>query len=314
MNTTARHEQRGVALITALLAVAIASLLAVELTTRVHQDVRRTQNLLARDQAYAYALSVEQWALAMLIEDRRERGPVDHPGEPWAREITPPPFEGARMRLRMEDLQGRFNLNTLVTAQGADAPAEQDRFSRLLMQHDIDPTVTTAAADWIDPRPEIRFPAGAGDDWYSRETPPYRAANRPMASASELRLVRGIDDPAWRRIRDAVTALPEATPINVNTAPPAVLRSLADGLSRSDAESLAEARPEDGWQRVEDFLAHPALAGSGLEPAGLDVGSRYFLLRTEVQLGRLTLRTESVLHRPDGGGGDIILRRQGFFD
>lgn len=312
---TAPGRQRGVALITAMLAVAIVTVLAVELVTRQHMDVRRTQNMLARDQAYMYSLAVERWALSMLIEKRREQDEaVDHLSEMWAEELTPPPFEGAQMRLRMEDLQGRFNLNNLVAEPGTDDEVAMERFSQLLLGLEIEPVFVQATADWIDIAPDVRFPDGAGDDWYSRLDPPYRVANRPMVSASELRLVREVEDEQWRVIAPYVTALPEATPINVNTAPPAVLRSLTPEMSEDAAEDLAEDLPEDGWRSVEDFLAHPSLAGQDIDAGTLSVNSDYFLLRSEISLGRVTIRSESVLFRQGEGGGQVILRRQGFFD
>ncbi len=312
---TGRQHQRGVALLTALLAVAIVTILAVELVTRQHMDVRRTQNLLARDQAYTYSLAVERWALSMLLEKRREEDtPVDHLNELWAEELTPPPFEGAQMRLRMEDLQGRFNLNNLVAEPGADDETAVQRFSQLLLNLEVEPVFAQAATDWIDIAPDVRFPDGAGDDWYSRLNPPYRVANRPMVSATELRLVREVEDEDWQRVAPYVTALPEPTPVNVNTAPPAVLRSLVPDLSEDAAESLAGDRPDDGWESVEDFLAHPSLAGQDIDEGTLSVASDYFLLRSEIDLGRVTLRNESVLYRQGEAGGQVILRRQGFFD
>ena len=312
--TAPRHRQRGVALITAMLAVAIVTVLAVDLTTRQHLDVQRTQNTLARDQAYFYALGVESWALSMLVEKRQESDDaIDHINEPWAQELTPPPFEGAQMRLRMEDLQGRFNVNSLVDEPGTDNEQAMEQFARLLTGLEVEPAFVQAAADWIDIAPDVRFPDGADDDYYSRLDPPYRTANRPMVSASELRLVSGVEDDAWRAVAPYVTALPETTPINVNTAPPEVLRSLASGLSLSGAESLAEDRPDDGWETVDEFLAHPAMAGQNIEQDRLSVGSDYFLLRSEVNLGRVTIRSESVLYRQGDSGGQVILRRQGYF-
>ena len=44
-----RKRQRGIALITALLVLAIATIAAVEIANRQHLDIRRTQNTLARD-------------------------------------------------------------------------------------------------------------------------------------------------------------------------------------------------------------------------------------------------------------------------
>src|SRR5690606_21757212 len=108
------RRQRGIALITALLVVAIATLLAVEMASRERLDIRRTQNLIAGDQAYDLALAAESWALDILRADLEEGNEWDGMQDNWAQPILLPPFEGAILNMRIEDLQGRFNLNNLA--------------------------------------------------------------------------------------------------------------------------------------------------------------------------------------------------------
>lgn len=59
---TLKYKQTGVALITAMLVVALASVAAVAMTSRQQLDIRRTGNILHADQAYLYALGGELWA------------------------------------------------------------------------------------------------------------------------------------------------------------------------------------------------------------------------------------------------------------
>ena len=82
------QRQRGVALITALLIVALATIAAVAMASRQQLDVRRTANILDGDQAFFYALGVESWARRILVRDQRD-GQIDHPGEDWAQLSTP---------------------------------------------------------------------------------------------------------------------------------------------------------------------------------------------------------------------------------
>lgn len=307
-------DQRGVALITAMLVVAIATVLSVQLMGRQLYDIRRTQNILERDQAYHYSLAAEAWAKEILVAHRRdEDNAVDHRNELWAQPIVPPPFEGVQLNLQIQDLQGRLNVNSLVSPEGQANESEQRRFQRLIQQRQADETLVPAIMDWIDPDVEVRFPGGAEDDHYSRLDPPYRPANQAMASVTELRLVRDVDDELYRALSPLLTALPEhATPVNVNTASPDVLRTIADGLSDTEAESLVESMPDEGFASVEEFLQAGSLAGRDVWEEGLSVGSNWFLLRVEVGLGRTRLRTESVIHRGDGGGARTVMRRQGF--
>ncbi|MEX0731407.1 MAG: type II secretion system minor pseudopilin GspK [Aquisalimonadaceae bacterium] len=308
-------RQRGVALITAMLVVAIATIMAVQLMGRQLYDIRRTQNILERDQSYSYALAAEAWAREILIATRRdEDDAVDHLNEPWAQPITPPAFEGVELAIQLEDLQGRLNINNLITLEGQDNEAEMARFQRLLEHLQMDGSLLPAVMDWLDLDVEERFPGGAEDDFYTRLETPYRPANQPMASISELRLIRDVDDQAYRQLAPVLTALPAFTPINVNTASARALRTIADGLSEAEVQALIEAVPDEGYASVEEFLQAGVLAGREVPEQGLSVGSNWFLLRVEVRLGRTALRTESVIYRGDAGNSRTILRRQGFLD
>ena len=110
-------KERGVALITAIVVVAIATVLAVRIGTRASLDLRRTAGLIALDQAWHVALGAEAWAAEVLREDR-EDSQTDHLAERWAQPIPPLPVDGGTVRGGLEDMQGRFNLNNLLENDG----------------------------------------------------------------------------------------------------------------------------------------------------------------------------------------------------
>ena len=93
-------------------------------------------------------------------------------------------------------------------------------------------------------------PNGAEDQHYLALDPPYRAANRRIADLAELARVKGFDARAVARLEPFVTALPDETPVNVNTAPAAVLRALVPGLGPEDATRLVRARAASGRSRA----------------------------------------------------------------
>ncbi len=64
-----RRAQRGVALITAVLIVALATILAVNVVYRGMLDQRRAGTLFALDQAFEVALGAEAWAADVLQRD-----------------------------------------------------------------------------------------------------------------------------------------------------------------------------------------------------------------------------------------------------
>lgn len=291
----AMDGQRGVALLTALLVVALATVAAASMASRLSLSMRRTASLLGTEQARAYALGVERWSRAILRRDARD-GDVDSLDEIWARHLPPLQVTGGEIRGGLEDLQGRFNLNGLLRQGKVDAAARA-RFERLLRVLQIDPALVQAVLDWLDADIDPRFPDGAEDDAYLLLQPAYRAGNRPLVSVSELRLVKGMDHGTWTRLAPYVVALPEPTRINVNTAPAPVLRALVPGLSADEAQRIVEQRKSKRFESAADFLQLPVLAGRRVDAAEVGVGSDYFLLRARVTVGSGRTTLYSIIHR-----------------
>lgn len=187
-------------------------------------------------------------------------------------------------------------------AGGAPAPvapgeAAERRFRLLFKALELDETPVQAILDWVDPDSETRFPNGAEDDYYSRQKPAYRTANRPFASVHELRLVKGMTAEIFARLAPFVVCLPNATPMNVNTAPPEVLMSLGPAVSSSTAAVLIRARETQPFMTLDAFLKHPLLQYAQLEAGDLALASDFFELRTTVRSPRFEHTTLSLLAR-----------------
>ena len=282
------RRQRGVALVLAMLVMSLATMAAVSLHDAQQAAIRGAGNILTGGQAREYAAGMEDWASAILRRDAAASA-FDDPREGWSSDLQPLPIEGGLMRARLWDLQGRYNLNNLAQP-GADANGELAVFRRLLANLGLDPGLAEAVADWVDPDTESRL-GGAEDDHYLRLSPPYRAANRPMADPSELRLVRGMQAPSYARLAPFVTALPEPTAVNVNSAPVAVLEALA-----ADDGWLGPVLARRGREPIQSLAALQD-AGLGLPAARLTTASGYFLLRTHVVLGPVERTFDSLLRR-----------------
>jgi general secretion pathway protein K len=303
------HRSRGVALLTTLLVVALATSAAASLAARQHIQIRRTGNLLDAEQAYRHALGLEAWALGALYADQDEAG-VDGAQDAWARPLGPVEVEGGQVSGWVEDLQGRLDLNGLI-ADGQVSEAAVARLDRLLAGLDVKPGVRQAILDWVDPDAEPRFPDGAEDEVYLRASPPRRAANQPFVSVTELRLVAGIGPEEYERIAPLVTALPEPTPVNLNAAPEPVLMALVKGLTAADAEAFVAERKRQPFPSVEEALRHDAFAGLEVAPEGLAVGSRYFRVHAEARSGRGRARLASLVHRGEDGVPKVLQRERG---
>lgn len=305
-------SQQGVALITALLVVALATIAAVAMTTRQQIDIYRTANIINSEQAYLYALGGESWAKRILLRDNNA---TDSLQDDWAISLPPLGIPGGTIEVKIEDLQGRFNLNNLVK-DGKASSEDIIVFERLLRALELPPELAQNVVDWIDSDMASQ-PSGAEDNTYLSNTsnpPPYRTSNTLFSSPTELRLLAGFDKDRYQKLLPYVSALPVRTPININTAsPPEIntvplisqfpetLMALVEGLNKMDVSILIADRGKAIFESPNDFLIHEALAGLTIDPIlNISVSSTYFLSTVTVQIDKGQLVLNSILHRwPD---------------
>ncbi len=301
-------RQRGVAILTAMLVVSLGTMIAVNLMWKASLDLRRTTSALAADQGLMYLQGAEAWAGDILRQDQVDSIDSDHLGEIWAAELPPMPVDGGVISGRVEDLQGRFNLNNLVTPQGEEDEIARRQFERLLEMLELDPSLAGVAVDWLDPDSETKFPFGAEDDVYSGFDPPYRASNTIITSPSELMAMSGFERESYRLLLPYVTALPSGTTLNVNTASDVLLASLSDDIDLSRGAALIEERGGA------DFPDINASFEGDVEPEVLqriDGVSQYFLLTASVAIGTNQFTMYSVLQRDNSGIVRAIFRSLG---
>jgi len=318
-------QQRGIAAITALLVVAIATILAAELAWDLHVDIQRTESMLLRNQAIQFAIGAELMAADGLRKDyesdAEDNQHCDYPGEGWDEEITLP-FEGGTVRGKITDLQGRFNLNNLLV-NGVKNQEAVDFFGRLLQQVELDPGLATKVLDWIDPDQAEEF-GGAEDGAYTLQTPPYRTANTWFTTTTELMAVDGFIDPLapenekdkFRLLERYVAALPSGQKINVNSAEDVLLLAMSKDSGSRDAAPLRANRPYC------DLLAADGTEGSFMADAKdvidenfangyLDVGTSFYQLKALVTLGTTQLTMYSLLYRDSNG---LVTTKLRYFD
>ena len=301
-------RQRGVAILTAMLVVALGTMIAVNLMWKASLDLRRTTSALAADQGLMYLQGAEAWAGDILRQDQVDSIESDHLGEIWAAELPPIPVDGGVISGRVEDLQGRFNINNLVTPQGEEDEIARRQFERLLEMLELDPSLAGVAVDWLDSDSETKFPFGAEDDVYSGFDPPYRASNTVITSPSELMAMSGFELESYRLLLPYVTALPSGTTLNVNTASDVLLASLSDDIDLSRGAALIEERGGA------DFPDISASFEGDVEPEVLqriDGVSQYFLLTASVAIGTNQFTMYSVLQRDNSGIVRAIFRSLG---
>lgn len=298
------RRARGVALLIALLIVAILASASTALAWQQTLAIRRTEDLLASDQAWALALGGEAVAAQGLVTSLQGVGDVNLT-QPWAQPRQGQVGSDAVIAGSITDLQGLFNLNDLAPT-ATDNAIQRIRFQRLLTQAGVDPAMVDAVADWTNPIPVATGSAGAGDAYYLGLQPPYRTGAAPFVSASSLRLVRGFTQPVYTQFAPFVSALPQVTTINVNTAPAPVLEAI--GLSPAQTQAIISLRAKTPFTTLAQFLGSAPLAGQPLDGAGLDVGSTYFQSAIAVRIGRVRSNLDSVLALGNNGKVTVLLR------
>ncbi len=311
------RKSDGVALITALLVVTLATILAVGMISRQQFDIRRTAALLYLEQARLYHFAVEDHATPLLNrywEDiefiSRERFEMYTALSPLGYQEE---IEGGVLEVSLTfEVQGQFNINNLVKSGKADEKRVA-QFRRLLNILEIEDLSVDAIIDWIDSNQDVTYPQGAEDGEYLGFEIPYRSANRSMVDSSELMLVKGINREAFDKLLPHITVLPAGSKMNVNWMDSEQLMALHQDISQEDADALIATRTEGSYESVTKFLQHDALAGTGLEADGLTVSNDYFMLHTIVQIDRLKRRYQTLLRRSGTSQISVIKRSRALF-
>jgi len=303
-------RQRGVALITAVLIVALATILAVSVGFKGYLDQRRSATLFSLDQGFEVAMGAEAWAADILRKDKLGGSKTDDLTEVWATPMPPIPVEGGEVAGQLEDMQGRFNLNSLVKLENnvlVKDEAAVRRFKNLLEILELEDKWADLLVDWMDSDIEPGFPDGAEDNIYTSLSPPYRPPNMRITRTSELLALAGFDLERYQRLEPFVTALPANVPINLCTAPPEVLDSLTTGQreftpAKDNTSELRKQRCYPSLQEFESRLTpeqKQELAGSGGNKVyGED--SSYFRATIWVTIGTTQFTLYSLLYRANG--------------
>lgn len=306
-------RQRGVALIMAVLMVALATILAVSVASEGYMDQRRTSTMTSIDQAYELGLGAEALAAEVLQDDAPKD---DNLGEAWATPIVLPVDEGAgEIKGRLEDLQGRFNLNNLLNPDGSRNDSGVRQFRRLLELLTIDVRYADLTLDWIDADTNTE-PFGAEDSAYAGQSPAHLTPNIPITRTSELMSVVGMKQADYEKLEPYVAALPvQDSKLNICTASGYVLDSLNSSLIQysNDLAGLNKSREANGcFPTINDVKTSFAQDNDFKlllqdNPDYLVQTTSYFRASILVTLGTTEVALYSVLQR-NGSGANARTR------
>ncbi|MDH2019985.1 type II secretion system minor pseudopilin GspK [Acinetobacter ursingii] len=301
-------NQQGIALITILVMVALATILAATIAKKQSNTAENTAYLIRQDQSLLYAKSAEAFFSELLVQDAQDSAQVDHLGETWAKPMPAFPVEDGYISGELQDESGKFNLNNLVKADGTPDENVQKWFEKLLVRVGLPAELSQAVIDWQDPDDQPNGAMGAESSYYQGLQPPYLAPNTQFHSIEELKRVRGFEGKNFDLIKPYISALPttQSTKININTAPALVLASIDEKLDQHAIEEQLKAKSAKMkyFNSVNDLWSLDAF--KNIDPDNkqrvmslLDVKSNYFQAHIEVLLSERKRQFSSSLMRKD---------------
>ncbi len=319
-----RRRQRGSALLTAMIIVALVATLAGSMVWQQWRAIQVEAAERARAQSAWILAGAIDWARLILREDAKNggvTGNIDHLGEPWA-----VPLAEARLSTflaadkdntddapdaflsgAITDAMARYNLMNLLDAKGGVDPRERETLERLCATVGVSADVASRiASGLLDAAPPLPPAPGAS------QPPRAPPADPPLMPQSTSQLVwLGIDAESLRALDPYIVLIPDTLRfpalVNVNTAPREVLVAVVDGLDLATAERIVQSRQRVPLKSVADLTA---LAPS-VPPANLNrlaFGSHYFQVRGRLRLGDVVLEQRSLVKR--NGSTVVVLQRE----
>jgi len=295
-------RSRGAAIIIAMIVAALAATVTIAIAAEQQRWLSGVAARRDQVQAQSLALAAVQWTRQILFDDAAH-GSIDYLGEPWALPLPPTPLENGSIEGRIIDAQSFLNVNNLAQT-GSAGDHERARFARLFAQRGLGAPALDALADRIDTDSQARA-QGAEDTWYARQASPYLTANAPLLRIGELAAVRGFDDATLTRVLPYLTALPETTALNVNTAPAIVLAAVL-GVRESDVAGLVAERVSRPFTTVADFRNRLPQGASIDDERAFAVASSYFIVTVRARQGDTVAQARALLKRGQGAWPSVV--------
>ena len=279
-------------MILTLLVISLIVMLTLQFNISMRTDLTSSVNFKDGVLLNAVGRSGFNCAMGLLSEDG-SANEFDTLTEIWARsegfsEASGSMFEEGRFMVVISDLSGKIQINQLVDKNGKVVKAQRELLERFLglEAFGIDPDGVTnlvdAMKDWIDTDDNVtRF--GAENGYYRSLEKSYSCKNAPLEFLSELLLIRGMTKELFygTKERPGISGYLSVCGdgrININTAPPIVLKALSEGLDDEMVEEMQSYRLNEkndlvdpNWYKEVTGLGHIVI-----DPSLISTSSSYF--------------------------------------
>lgn len=321
---------QGIALITVMLIVALAAIIATHLLANVRLELKKSSNIEFNQQAYWYAMGAESFAIRALSSTFEQESEKTTLKQAWAQGETTYPVDLGEITGEITDLQSCFNLNSLRVVENENAPLEKkssarQAFEALVLALEIDYVdqfeaeyLADALVDWLDDNSTLVSSGGAEDSDYAAKTHAYLAANQYLASVNELRVIEHFTPVIINELKPFVCVLPTTNlhKININTISPEqpeLLQALLS-ISKGEAEQILSSRKAEGFDKIEDFYNMAEVSRLNLkdeQKQQFTVDSEFFKLKTTAMFNDSYFYLNSIMQVVNNNQINVIGRTIG---
>jgi general secretion pathway protein K len=266
--------QSGVALITVLMVCFVATFLVVSMIERQDRDIQRSANLLANLQLMQNAMSAEEFAMELLSNDfhlDEEKYSVDNADgirdslvEEWNGKKHMDFSEGYA-DISITDAQSRFNLNNLLTTEGA-SEINQGALLQLFDALNISNAVAVLG-----------------------KLNEYFIAGTPLTTLGQFQQISGMSDEDFTRLKSCAVVLPPQAALNLNTASELILTAWDDVIALNQREDMLIER-----ERNNGLNLLPSIAGNFLS---FGLVTEYFEVNITAAHNERMLKMRSLIFR-----------------
>ena len=297
-----RPHQRGAALLTAMVVVALVAALSATALWQQWRAVEIESAQRQRQQSDWILWGALDWARIILRKSNSD-STVDHLGETWA-----VPLQEARLSSFLStagssvddpvldlflsgaivDLQGRLNVRNLVNVDELD-PSAAEMFGRLFDQLQLPSQELSTLQAQL--RAALRATGNASSTSNTSTAAPL------LPQRVEQLGWLGLSDATIARLTPYICILPERTPVNLNTASDVVLQAAIGGVALSDVQALVKARAQTHFTSVVDAASRLPAADLLRSSAWFSVNSHYFEVQLQVRYDGQTMQEVAAVLR-----------------
>lgn len=290
-----KKKSAGGALLTALFIMTLVAIVATAMSIRLQVDIYRTRLIVMHDKLYFAAQSVGLWAMTELYDSKKHFNKANTQGM-----VSTLPKNGTniypsvRLSGELYDLQSRVNLNNLSNKKSVLGFVNFLSFLAPQLSTAERVNLSLAINYWVSP-----FDLDLGKDnylaYYLTRKPPYQPSHQFMTSSSELRLIKGVTPKVYLALEPFITALPQETALNINTASKQSLMSLSTAINAEKADDLIKARGKNGVKSMEKL--DELLKKFNIAREQLTMESIYFLSVAHASSENLNLTVYTLLKK-----------------